>query len=265
MANDEPTAWRSSVDRQQPPAEDTNPRVAGDESPAARDQRQDQRREQNPELGIDPPVVNQRSAADRRREQERDLGLAERECRACSRPQPIQRDEHHQQQRRRAPRPGAAARSGTWRRARRARRPGRRSHSAKDEEVDVGDPDHGADEIFRLLEPQEARDSQVLERCDPQIEQRIDRGAHGLSLRSARRADEYFLEAHAGFAVAELRRHLGDRAVRDLRSALQDQHVGADLLEQMQQVRAQDDRRARARALARSMLSCGECRAGRDP
>jgi hypothetical protein len=73
-------------------------------------------------------------------------------------------------------------------------------------------------------------------------------------LRAARGADEYLFEAHVGVAVAELRGYLADRAVRDLHSALQDQHVRAHLFEQVQQVRAQDDSGARACALHDGVL-----------
>jgi hypothetical protein len=124
--------------------------------------------------------VNQRPAADRRREQERDLGFAERERRAPPRQKPVERGEHRQRQRtqgrddfqpfdrksigqRRSVSTSCPFPPRAWRK----------------HEENVGATDDGADEVFRLLEPQDARNHRVLERHRPQIEQRVDGVAHG--------------------------------------------------------------------------------------
>jgi hypothetical protein len=122
--------------------------------------------------------VDQRRAPDRRRKEKCNFRFAERQRGARSRPEPVERDENRQ-----CGRGGRRDVGQLLDRERLGERTGgrrRRREAAKKHEIEIGDADDRADEVFGLLEAPEARCDGVAQRHDTQIEQSAKDVAHAI-------------------------------------------------------------------------------------
>lgn len=206
--------------------------------------------------------MNERPSRDRRGKEEGNFRFAETERGALRRYHPHERDEREEREcaeRRGGRQPIGGERGlGELHRlqclgrgdARRAMRTVV-AERAEEEEIEISESDDRAHEVFRLAQSSQPGDAPVAERRYPKVNQRLEhqvkagrlqdtRGRSaalvGSAFRAAGRADEDFLEVHVGFAVAEPRSDIGERAVGNLLAFFQDEHVRAHLLEQVQQV-----------------------------
>src|SRR5260221_160805 len=122
----------------------------------------------------------------------------------------------------------------------------RAAQPGEDREVEVRDAGDGAEEVAGLAEAAQA-DAQAVPRA---ADDDVEGGGEHVPRRSvvARHAQEDLLEARARRREVVAARQLVERAVGDLLPTVHDDDARTDLLDEMQQVRRQQDRGARLRA-----------------
>ena len=213
------------------------------------------RAEQHAELRPQQPVHQQLPPRHRRGKQELHLGVGELEQAAVDRKEPGRRPRPPAARGRRAPGATAEQRGQRLRQARRraaaprGARP-RCAEAGEEAEIQIRGAGDRADQVPRLAQPPQPHAQPVPRAADDDVEARADhrqRQVRDWSWPVTRRKICSRFEPAVGQIGA--RRELRERAVGDLAAAVHDDHARADLLDQVQQVRRQQNRRAgRARA-----------------
>ena len=199
----------------------------------------DQRREDQLRLCPKKLVEQKVAASKRRRKEKGDLGFAELHAAGIFRKGPG--GDHHQQH------DDADNVGDEWfvREVAAAQHVRVSLRVAHVEEPEVGGAGDGSDEIARLAQPAETLKHPVLER-----EQRDPdkRPGHASGRLLGGDPEECFFQREVVAAFGDLELQVRDRVVGDARSVLDDGHRVAELFDQVQKVRAEDDGRAGLRA-----------------